>query len=412
MMSQRKSQRGKKIEDVVEDLKKDLLEFRNQSEKEVKYLKNMLENMQVERKSDMENYKRCQEGWESEYKIRLQVVEELDKSEMEKNELAKKLVLMVNRWNEFERNVQIFSEMRKNSELNRRVEDLECTLGCWGNSAEKEGKEDKQTNNENQNALAVETEKASDEVRGTGGIGKKSRNVYEMRDTRWEMEESVDKGNGVDEGNEQLAFRKEPDEENCENAIGICDTHAENSRVSIMDGAQNAEKKKKVLLIGDVNNKIAREFCQENSFGAWILPGIDIVGLTNKIKKSRRVAEEEPGEVVLYVGRSDISRNDRTEIIIRDLKTLLQTAKERYGNKVKVSICKWSNNIGDYLNKQFVKVCDEENVRFIKINPSWEMVGRCFDSREMRCTAIGKALRKTLLGGQVFHPRVFWWNTR
>jgi hypothetical protein len=370
-MSQRKSQRGKKLEDVIEDFKKEIWEFRNKSEKlteEVKTLNTKVFNMENKWKIDQENLKRCKEGWEKEYNTRRQVEEELDKSEMEKKRMEMKLEVLVKRWSDYEEKIQqkdmrIFTELRNINELNRRVEDLEYKIVCLGNTEDEEGEEERQK-------IKVKTK-----VR-----------VIDLEQTR---EETDVKGSDQEDG-----IMRNANNDNTKN---------------------NKEGKRKVLLVGDFGNKTAGEFCKEEGFGAWPLPGIDINNLGKMIGKSRKAENELPEELVIYVGREDVKRNDKSEDVARNLKELFKTTKEKYGDEVKISMCKWSNNLGRYLNEKMAHVCVEENINLLKINPRWEMGNSAGEMKGMWDKAIGIAIKKSLTTGQQpkesgwgFRPIVYW----
>jgi hypothetical protein len=390
MSSQRKSQRGKKLEDVVDDLRKEVWELRNISEKkeeEVRKLMNMVVNMEIEAKKDKDNYKRCMDGWKLEYNIRQQVVENLDRSEMEKQKMEMKLEILVRRWNEYEARTQekdkmIFSEIRKNFDLETRIEDLELRMVCW--ESEKDGK-DKQIE----------------------GKMQKEREIKESQIIEIEPKKG-DKGD-VEEGDEQESGRGNV----------VTDSIAENTnknRKGVKDKINDQGKqKRRILLVGDVKIKTAREFCKEEGFKAWTLPGIDIVSLERKIRSSKKAKNESPEELLLYVGHEDIKRNDKSENIVKNLARLIKTTKEKYGEEVKIKLCKWSDYLGRYLNAQIDKLSVEEKVKMIRINPRWEMEDIPGEIKERREKAIGIALRKTMTVGQRpkengwgFRPAVFW----
>jgi hypothetical protein len=384
-MSQKKSQRGKKLEDVVEDLSKEVCEIRMKMEKkeeEVRKLRNVVVNMEIEGKKDKADYKRCMKGWENEYKIRQQVVEELVASETEKKKMDIKLETLIRRWNVYEARIQekdqlISSEIRKNSELKTRIEELELRMVCWESEKDEKDKQlerKKQKDSEINMVQFIELETSKDENKEddrSGGqeVGKGRKIVNISRNGKNGKKSDEGKGKG----------------------------------------------KGKILLIGDVSNKTAREFCKVEGFGAWPLPGIDIDNLEKMIRNSKKAETESPEELLIYVGREDVQRNDKTENIVKNLGRLIKTAKEKYGREVKINVCKWSNYIGRYLNEQMDKLCDEEKVNMIRINPRWEMEDLQGEKREIREKAIGIAIKKAMTVGQKpkeygwgFRPVVFW----
>lgn len=118
---------------------------------------------------------------------------------------------------------------------------------------------------------------------------------------------------------------------------------------------------------------------------------------------------------MIYVGREEVNRNEPTENIIRDLTRLFKTVKEKYGAEVKVNMCKWSNYIGKYINERIGKVCEEEKIHVIKINPRWEIEDVKSQNKQGIEKAIGIAIKKSITVGQkpkenrrVFRPVVFW----
>lgn len=387
--SQRKSQRGKKLEEVVWDLRNELGELRNESEKkneEMRNIKNQIEIMEVEWKKDREKCKKYLEGWEMEYRTRQQVVEELDKNEEEKKRLAMEIQMLVSRWNIYEtriveKDLMISTEIRKNIEVKQRMEELEMKMLCWESAKEEEEK--KLGNRQN---LFPEN---MDKVHTHKNVVSNNNPVNQNRIQEVEIEMVTN----------QVSLRKSKNVEN------------EKTR-----DAGN----RKFLLVGDVNTKIAREFCKEEGFGAWSIPGTDIDNLESRIRNSKKAETESPKEIVIYVGRRDVSRNDKCETITMNLTKLFKTTKEKYGEDVKINMCGWSKNIGRYLNEKIAKVCTEENVNMIKINPRWEMeVDEDRNGMTSKwLVAIGTAIRKSMKEGQqkqsgtVFRTSMQWRRTK
>lgn len=390
MSQNRKSQRGRKLEEVVEDLRKEVWELKNALEEkneEVRNVKSGLEKMEIVWKKDMEKYKKCMEGWEMEYRTKQQVVEELDKSEMEKSKMARELEFLVRRWNEYEVRVEekdhlILSEVTKNLEMKQRLEEIEIKMVCWESAKYEETKKLEKIYLNHRPCLNKEFEKE------------------------------------VETENEVTCYNKE------EEIIDVQEIERENE-LDINDGSRSrrngkGEKRKdvgnkRILLVGDVSSRIAREFCKEEGFGAWTLPGIDINNLEKKIRKSKNAVNETPEHIVIYVGREEVNRNEPIESIIRDLTRLFKTVKEKYGSEVKVNMCKWSKYIGKYINERIGKVCEEQKIQMIKINPRWEIEDVKSQNKQGIEKAIGIAIKKSITVGQkpkenrgVFRPGVFW----
>jgi hypothetical protein len=347
-------------------------------------------------------------GWEMEYKTRKEIEEELVRNEiamqrvvLERDVISRRCEILEE--NEKRKDEMLMSEIRQRNKLERRVEDIELKL-VFLDTGIVQSDEECMTVTKHVKEIGNSVDK------NAACFDNTAVNAYTQHK---KVRKSTNDCNTKHkkERNREDKVRKAQEQENIPvegvDANIIIGDSIENEEELVNIGRNRKEEKrvtgknKLLLLVGDINTKTAREFCKEEGWRSWTLPGIDINNLEKMIKTSRKSENESPDELIIYVGREDVRRNDRSETIVMNLSKLFKTTREKYGNEVKINMCRWSKNIGRYLNEKITEICREEKVNMIKINPRWEIEEG--EKSEMYINwqvAIGKAIRKSMKYGQ------------
>jgi hypothetical protein len=331
------------------------------------------------------------QGWESEFKTRIKIEEELARNERDKQQAMMERDIVIRRYQILEEKEQnkealLISEMKINKELERRVEEIEFKIACLENkeTTKETTKETKETKK-----ACLESKEKNMEVLFEKIVDRNEKEPQNVLGRATEIQKVSEELEGKQDGslvvvNERGARQdRKQDDGTCEEISNV-----------------RRKGKKKVLLIGDFNSKTAQEFCKEKCFGAWAMPRVDISELEKMVKKSKKAEVELLEEIVVYVGREDVRRNDETENIVKNLRTLFSTIKEKYGDKAEITLCKWSNKLGRYINKRLEDTCKDENVKLLRINPRWETMNNGRDKKEIWEKAIGIAIKNSMLNKQ------------